>query len=215
MKPTDPARCRYPGQPEEEVTKQVFYKSFVMVLPVVVAGLILGALAFLGMSYGAAHPEIRLDQYLPVINGSAFAMFCLLAFVLTGLLMFGAIWIWRNNRILVTNEHIVDIDQVTLFRRSVATLTLSRIQDVSAEIAGPVQTVFQYGTVVIQTAGQQEKFKFDYLPHPYDVEQYVLEVHKEYLAEHGETDGLVERQGLRSNTGDTPGATINQNPLEQ
>jgi membrane protein YdbS with pleckstrin-like domain len=186
------AQCRYPGQPEEEVTRQVFYKSIVMVLPILLAGVILSAVALFGMSYGAVNPEITLGGYLPAVSGSLLALISLLGLLFVGFLMFGAVWIWRNNRILVTNEHIVDIDQVTIFRRSVATLTLGRIQDVSAETAGPVQTLLQYGTITVQTAGQQEKFRFDYLPRPYEVEQYILEVHKEYLEEHHETDGVAQ-----------------------
>ncbi len=223
MKPTTEA-TRYPGQPQEEVTQRVFYKSIVMVLPILLAGIILSALALIGMSYGAAHPEITLGERLPVVSGSALAMICFLGLVLTGLLMFGAVWIWRNNRVLVTNEHIVDIDQVTLFRRSVATLTLSRIQDVSADVDGPVQTLLQYGTVMIQTAGQQEKFNFDYMPNPYSVEQYILEVHKEYLQQHGETtDGVaqpheeVARPAASPATSVAPNAPVDSatNPLEK
>lgn len=222
MKPTTEA-TRYPGQPQEEVTQRVFYKSIVMVLPILLAGVILSFLALIGMSYGAAHPEITLGERLPVMSGSAVAMICFLGLILTGLLMFGAVWIWRNNRVLVTNEHVVDIDQITLFRRSVATLTLSRIQDVSAEVAGPAQTLLQYGTVMIQTAGQQEKFHFDYMPNPYSVEQYILEVHKEYLEQHGETtDGVAQPHEEVSRAATTPVAPTTTttpdsttNPLEK
>lgn len=216
MKPTT-AATRYPGQPQEEVTQRVFYKSIVMVLPILLAGIILSALALIGMAYGAAHAEIVLGPNLPTISGSAMAMLCFLSLILFGLLMFGAVWIWRNNRVLVTNEHIVDIDQVTLFRRSVATLTLSRIQDVSADVDGPVQTLLQYGTVMIQTAGQQEKFNFDYMPNPYSVEQYILEVHKEYLQQHGETtDGVAQANEEVARTAPAPAVPESAaNPLEK
>lgn len=210
--------CRYPGQPAEEVTRQVFYKSIVMVLPILLAGVILSAVALLGMSYGATHPEITFGKYIPAVSGSLLTLVSLLGLLFVGLLMFGAVWIWRNNRILVTNEHIVDIDQVTVFRRSVATLTLGRIQDVSAEIAGPVQTLLQYGTITVQTAGQQEKFRFDYLPNPYQVEQYILEVHKEYLQEHHEDDGVAQAGTDKMSTlGGTHSQTTNatNNPLEK
>ncbi len=212
------ASCRYPGQPEEEVTRQVFFKSIVMVLPILLAGVILSAVALFGMSYGAIHPEVTLGEYLPRFSGSVLTLVSLLGLLFVGFLMFGAVWIWRNNRILVTNEHIVDIDQVTIFRRSVATLTLSRIQDVSAEIAGPVQTLLQYGTITVQTAGQQEKFRFDYLPNPYAVEQYILEVHKEYLHEHHESDGVVhtaEDHGATMGHSEGQPVDSTSNPLEK
>ncbi len=202
----DPAKCTYPGQPNEEVTQRVFYKSFVMVLPIMLASVVVGAVSLFGMSYGAANPQIVIDENLPTISGSTVAFVSFMALILIGLLTFGALWIWRNNRILVTNEHIVDIDQNTLFHRSVATLTLSRIQDVSAEVDGPAQTLLQYGTVVVQTAGQKENFRFDYITNPYEAEQYILRTHKDYMATH-----KIEHDGLR----DAEEAESSENPLEK
>lgn len=190
----DVAKCTYPGQPAEEITQRVFYKSFVMVMPIILACVLIGIAALAGMAYGAAHPELVIDDKLPVFSGSVISLIAFLVLVFDGLLAFGAVWIWRNNRILVTNEHIVDIDQNTLFHRSVSTLTLSRIQDVHAEVDGPAQTLLQYGTIIVQTAGEKQNFSFDYMPDPYEAEQYVLKVHKEYMARHGETDGLRDAE---------------------
>ena len=200
----DVRNCRYPGQPDEEITQRVFYKSFVMVLPILLASVLLGLVALGGMSYGAANASIALGERLPTLSGSLVSLLSFVFFVLVSLFTFGALWIWRNNRILVTNEHIVDIDQTTLFNRSVATLNLSRIQDVSADVKGPVQTLLQYGTVVVQTAGQEQNFHFDYMPRPYEAEQYILEIHKQYMATHHEDDGLrgVEEAGSISDTSD-------------
>lgn len=195
----DVRNCRYPGQPDEEITQRVFYKSFVMVLPILLASVLLGLVALGGMSYGAANASIALGERLPTLSGSLVSLLSFVFFVLVSLFTFGALWIWRNNRILVTNEHIVDIDQNTLFNRSVATLNLSRIQDVSADVKGPVQTLLQYGTVVVQTAGQEQNFHFDYMPRPYEAEQYILEIHKQYMATHHEDDGLREAERAEAN----------------
>lgn len=206
----DPAKSRYPGQPAEEVTQRVFYKSFVMVLPVLLASVALGIVGLVGMSYGAATSQVGLgidNQF--VLSGSTISFISFVFLVFVGLFTFGALWIWRNNRILVTNERIVDIDQNTIFNRSVATLTLSRIQDVSAEVKGPAQTLLQYGTVVVQTAGQEQNFHFDYMPRPYEAEQYILEIHKQYMAAHHDDDGVRASEEDRSNS------VSGQNPLEK
>lgn len=202
----DPAKCTYPGQPAEEVTRRVFYKSFVMVLPIMLASIVVGAVALFGLSYGAANSQIIIDDKLPALSGSTLGFVSFVILIMVGLLTFGALWIWRNNRILVTNEHIVDIDQNTLFHRSVSTLTLSRIQDVSAEINGPAQTLLQYGTVVVQTAGEKQNFRFDYITNPYEAEQYILKIHKEYMAAHKD-----EHDGLR----DSEAGEGSRNPLEK
>ena len=75
---------------------------------------------------------------------------------------------------MVTNEHIIDIEQKTVFNRIVAKLELERIQDVTAETKGFMQTVFNYGDVYIQTAGERERFVFKDVPSPQFVADIIL-----------------------------------------
>lgn len=171
----------YPGQADDEVTQRVFYKSIAAVAPVLLAGFIVGTVALYGVYYGAAH-TVTVDASLPAVSGPIISLTSMFLILLVAVFLVAAIWIWRNNFVVVTNEHMVDVDQTTLFHRSVSTLTLARIQDVSAEVKGPVQTVFQYGTIVVQTAGERSKFRFDYITNPYEAEKYILDIHKEYLA---------------------------------
>jgi hypothetical protein len=44
------------------------------------------------------------------------------------------------------------------------------------------QTLFNYGSVEIQSAGEQEKFIFSYAPDPQDIADDVLEIHEKCLA---------------------------------
>lgn len=70
---------------------------------------------------------------------------------------------------IVTENHIVNIEQKTLFYRSIAEQEIDRIQDITAEIKGPFQTLFNYGTIYIQTAGTQERFIFKDVAHPHHI----------------------------------------------
>ncbi|OGY45724.1 MAG: hypothetical protein A3J65_02065 [Candidatus Buchananbacteria bacterium RIFCSPHIGHO2_02_FULL_45_11b] len=67
---------------------------------------------------------------------------------------------------IVTNERIINIEMKGLFSRTSSEQKLYRVQDVTSEIKGFFATVFNFGTVYIQTAGEQQRFIFKQVPHP-------------------------------------------------
>ena len=77
---------------------------------------------------------------------------------------------------IVTNDRIIDIEQKGLFGRSISELDLSRIQDVHSEIKGIFPSLFNFGTVVVQTAGEDKNFVFEQVPDPHAVRQRILEL---------------------------------------
>jgi len=70
---------------------------------------------------------------------------------------------------IVTNERIINIEQKGLFARVVSEQRLFRIQDITSELKGFFSTLLDYGTVYIQTAGEQQRFIFKQVPAPYRV----------------------------------------------
>ncbi|MFA5854314.1 MAG: PH domain-containing protein [Patescibacteria group bacterium] len=77
---------------------------------------------------------------------------------------------------IVTNDRIIDINQKGLFGRSVAELDLTRVQDVHSEIKGIIPTLLGYGTVIVQTAANEENFHFEQIPNPNYIRQRILEL---------------------------------------
>lgn len=67
---------------------------------------------------------------------------------------------------IVTNERVVDIDQNGLFKRNIAELDTQMVQDVTSAKRGVLQTVFDFGDVIIQTAGERPNFEFTGIHHP-------------------------------------------------
>jgi membrane protein YdbS with pleckstrin-like domain len=165
---------KYPGQPSDEITQRVVYKHFFSIAPVM-----------LGMSLVLA-AAIAAEIYLSVYSNSdnffipSYIVSIVGFIILLGIfvMILGTIWIWKRNRIIITNNHIVDVEQLGVFNRIVSTLRLDEIQDVSASIKGPSQVLFKFGTVIIQTAGERENFVFDYISNPYELEQYILDMRK-------------------------------------
>jgi len=166
----------YPGQDSSELTQRVIFKHVIFILPFISALVILAILAIPATIFILANIE-TVGQIVPPPVVFVVMVFYL---ILLGLLLVATLWIWRRNKIVITDQHIVDIDQLGLFNRVVSTLRLEEIQDISASVKGPLQTIFQYGSIVIQTAGERENFVFSYVPNPYELEHYVLSIRKKY-----------------------------------
>ena len=77
---------------------------------------------------------------------------------------------------IITNDRMVDINQITLFARKIAEVDLYQIQDVSSEVRGIFGTVFKYGNVDVQTAGSIPKFKMENVPNPHDLRRLILDL---------------------------------------
>lgn len=75
---------------------------------------------------------------------------------------------------IVTDQRIVNIAQNGLFARTVSEQRLFRVQDVTSEVKGIIPTFLRFGTVYVQTAGEQEHFIFRNVPDPEHVAKVIL-----------------------------------------
>lgn len=190
---------RYPGQDDKEVVQTVIHKHIMAVLPYVGVAVLLFFIGLVLIYWGAAgDPGIPSTNFaghtteaIPIplipVGFGAILLACFMAMA--------SIYVWWQNRLFITDENIVDMDQVGLFQRTIATLRLSRVQDISVQVKGPMQTIFHYGTVTVQTAGEKELFHFDYVPNPYDVKATIVETYEKFAeTKPVEGDGLIRKE---------------------
>lgn len=85
---------------------------------------------------------------------------------------------------IVTDHRILDIHQIGLFKRDVAELRVPKIQDINVEVKGLLATFFDYGDVIVQTAGTMPEFNLRQIPHPYKVKDKILEIYDQYNIKH-------------------------------
>ncbi len=90
--------------------------------------------------------------------------------------------IYSFNVFVITNQRIIDIDQAGLFDRTVSETTYDKIQDVSFRRKGISQTLWRYGSVVIQTAGQQANIELIGVKNPEKIQQLITEIQKETVS---------------------------------
>lgn len=128
----------------------------------------------LGWQYFSALPsEASLSNFTPL----ATAIFYLL---LAGVL-FAAYALWMLYYLhmqIITNIRIVDVNQVSLLHREVSELNITNVQDVSSEVTGVFGTAFDYGDVLVQTAGVQQKFVFEKVSHPEIIKKLLLDLYE-------------------------------------
>ena len=84
--------------------------------------------------------------------------------------------IWFYNVYIITDERIIDIDFLSLIYRNVSAAKIDKIEDITTVTSGAVQSIFDYGTVQIQTAAEKTEFEFEDVPHPTKVTQFLNEM---------------------------------------
>lgn len=93
---------------------------------------------------------------------------------------------------IVTDERIINIEQRGFFVRKISELKLTKIQDVTSEIVGVIPTLFNYGNIHVQTAGEKERFTFLQIPNPNYVKNVIVELQeKERLSEEKELGDAI------------------------
>ncbi|OIO48543.1 MAG: hypothetical protein AUJ32_00355 [Parcubacteria group bacterium CG1_02_40_82] len=90
---------------------------------------------------------------------------------------------------IITNQRLISTYQNGLFRREVSELNLTRIQDLSVNVKGVLETFFNYGDLEIRTAGTFENrgaedpnvFIFKDIGNPYQVQNTLSKIHHDFL----------------------------------
>lgn len=104
-----------------------------------------------------------------------------LAVLFTGLYMFISWLIRYLNIIILTTEHLVEIEQPAIFSRKVSELDLDCVEDATASQGGFLATMFHFGDVLIQTAGELPNFHFTGIENPNGVQQKIMETKENYM----------------------------------
>lgn len=97
-------------------------------------------------------------------------------------------WVsWWGDVYILTNYRVIDVEQRGFFHRSFAEATLGKIQDISHEVSGFLPTVFNFGDVMVQTAGSQPNIDMNDIQKPQQQSLYLLRAQQAYL-EHEDKD---------------------------
>lgn len=154
--------------------------------------LVLYAQAIFGMILALGLVGILLPSALDTVGinrgagASVFGLVSILAIFLVVIFLILSHRVYVSNQLIITSKNITQVLQVGLFQRKVSELSMGSIEDVTATQKGVFQTLLNYGTLTVETAGEQKNFSFIYCPNPNAYAKTLLDARSAYLEKHPE-----------------------------
>jgi membrane protein YdbS with pleckstrin-like domain len=112
------------------------------------------------------------DASTGAISIAGFIIFWMLAFTISVDTFLK--WFYSVN--IVTDQRVVDVDFHNVLFHKVSEATLVRIEDVTHTVDGLLGSLFDYGSVYIQTAGTRTEIEFQNVPRPRDVQDVLFDL---------------------------------------
>lgn len=104
------------------------------------------------------------------------------------MVFFTALTNYYLDMLVITNKRVLDVDQMGLFSRDLATIPINNIQDVKIEVKGIIATLFGYGNIHIQTAGSSPEVIIKGIKKPKLVKDMILRINHENAGQEGVED---------------------------
>lgn len=159
---------------QDERILEVDRRHWINTAPLFGAWFVTGMAALFGFYF--------LGRYWPEMSargiGGSLAAILVCVLVLSLLLGYVGLWVYKENRIIITDKNLYQVTQNSLFSRSISQFNLERMQDVAAVQSGFLPTILDYGDVRVETAGEEENFVFKQAPHPGEIAAKIMECHK-------------------------------------
>jgi uncharacterized membrane protein YdbT with pleckstrin-like domain len=100
--------------------------------------------------------------------------------------------VYSKNRWIVTSDSLTQITQRSLMAQQVSQLSMESLEDVTVEQNGFLQSMFNFGTLHVETAGEHSKFVFPFCPDPNGCARSILAARETYLK--GEQYGKANKE---------------------
>lgn len=148
-------------------------------------------IALIGLSIGVAAvvAGVLMFSFMRLSNDSNISNLAPLSIVVgfvVAFLVLGVslvnVYLYNQNKLIVTSEKIAQINYATIVDRKVIQLSIERLQDVSVSQIGVFPRIFKYGTIIIDTAGEQEDCVFTYAPNPYELSRAIMNQHEKSIS---------------------------------
>lgn len=139
----------------------------------------IGVLAAFGLMYFLL-PQFFGPDNRDQLNGILLAV-TLIGGTITLVILFLASIVYHQSYLIMTNKNVTQVLQQGLFKRQVSELSMANVEDVTAHQRGIFQTLFNFGEMVIETAGEQNNFVFENCPRPNYYGKVLLDARQRYV----------------------------------
>lgn len=167
--------ARYELDPGEQVVRRV-NRSIMDLLPVLFASAMIVLVTLAGMAGYFAY-----RSQLTMLPASYVLLVALVLIIVAVLVALTGTFVYNHNYLVITNMHIIKVEQVGLFTNDTAQLELSHVQDINGSRHGFLETILNYGDVEIETAAAQENFIFRNVASPEALAEELSQMHAKYI----------------------------------
>ena len=136
------------------------------------------------MVFPSVFSLVPIFSFFPMRYAFVFVIFW---YLITFIFAFESFLSWYFNVFILTDERLIDIDFNNLIDKKYSEAKIEMIQDVSVKTVGVSQTMFNYGTVLVQTAAEIPNIVLEKIPSPNLVLKVLEEMrHEEEMENKGE-----------------------------
>ncbi len=151
--------------------------GLILLFTEIVIGLIiaLGLLFFLATNLVSGDSRTTVMTYL--------MLFAVIVIALAALFLIAASSLYRQNRWVITDDSITQVLRIGLFKTQTNGLSMANIEDVSSEKSGIFASIFNFGILKVETAGESPNFHFAYCPNTDNYAKILLDTRERFINE--------------------------------
>lgn len=169
-----------PIDKDEQVLGLYRHHVFAYILPLLIAGflvtLLIGLTLLMTRTYGFGSEPIIAPEYQQYAY-QAVAVMSVLVFLFAYIPVFLRI----QEKLVLTEESVFQVLQPSLFSHKISQVGLDHIADVTIH-QDLIGNLLGYGSITIETPGEQNNYVYLYLPHPRRVAREIIEAQEEFSA---------------------------------
>lgn len=161
-----PQGLKFHGQEQEEQVILIIRSHWIVYVPQILLAILVLVLPWV---LGAIAPAI--------FKSVVIFISLLITSLLTGAsILVSAIVKWYYNVDMITDQRVVDLDFPNIMAHTMSEAQLEHIEDVTQKQLGLLGSIFDVGTVYIQTAGSNQNIEFTNIPRPRDVQEILSDL---------------------------------------
>lgn len=162
----NPVGITFGEQEENETILLLLRRHFVTNVPWIATTVVLLLLPFI-FPFVLRFFPFPLPEQQTIMLFMGFYYLVILGFVILNFTL------WYFQAGLVTTIRVIDVDLSGILYRQISEAKIQNIEDVTYNQSGFIRSLFNYGNVLVQTAGTSENIEYDRVPRPSRVAEIV------------------------------------------
>ncbi|HPQ79734.1 MAG TPA: PH domain-containing protein [Candidatus Dojkabacteria bacterium] len=161
-----PRNTSFLGKEDDESVVLILRKHWQFFLPTILECILLLLLPFI---LSAIIPDLSQNGLF------TFALFLAFLLISSTLLIYQYVrWFYGVN--IITDQRVIDMDFETLFFQKTTEARLERIEDITFKQVGVISSLFDIGSIYIQTAGAKSEIEFKGIYNPKQVQDILSDL---------------------------------------